>query len=641
MLNRNRFAHKSVFHKVFAIIAVLVIATSFVVIAIITRAEVLEDGVEVEKNTELTYYLHVKYDGVDVSGVQSSDQVTAEVLSDRIKVTDVLPKGLTFKGFVTSPNGTFGAVSRADSSVACAGHVLDDTDDVDPKDGTYVGAWNGTEFYYHGLHYDSTTRLVSFYVERLKAGCVLDIGIITQTPATVDDPETQEVEIRRDFYNTAYAKEGDITARSNTVHVWMGSLVANEHQVTYTYTGDVPTGAPALPAVATYAKDASVLVEQEPHLDGYTFSGWTTSSQGVTVSNGLFEMPDNDVIFVGNWVVNTNPVVDYQVHYTVYGATKADEPPSWAIAPKTRRYTAGTEVSTDSTEEGMFDGYHFSGWLWEDPTTHQEVPVGTGFVMPAANVEIWGYYERVSYTVTYQFEGAIIPPNAESLLPATQSYYPGETVTTAANPTATGYRFLGWYKGETFKMPEENVIIYGEWGYQNGTFAPTIAKEVVGDQASYIYGDTVQFKITLCNTASYEIHDVILQEHLDGAAFQNGATSSLSNVTLETTLPADSILRINSIPANSCAITYASYVVRTGEQQTITNTVEMIGALADDNNNLDTTRDYTASDTFDVDAYTEPDPQTGVNIKNTLVFIGLVIITVIGGSVVILNRKRA
>ena len=638
MLTRNRVAHTSFFHKFLALAAVLVISASVVVVAIITRAEVLEDGVEVEKDTELTYYLHVKYDGVDVSGVESSDQVTAEVLSDRIKVTDVLPKGLTFKGFVTSSNGTFGAVSRADSSVACAGHVLDDTKEEIVNQGT----WNGTEFYYHGLHYDSTTRQVSFYVERLKAGCVLDIGIITQTPATVDDPETTEVEIRRDFYNTAYAKEGDITARSNTVHVWMGSLVANEHQVTYTYTGTVPTGAPAVPAPATYAKDASVSVEQEPHLDGYTFSGWTTSSQGVTVTNGLFEMPDNDVIFVGNWVVDTSPVVDYQVHYTVYGATQADEPPSWAVAPKTRRYEAGAEVATDSTEEGMFDGYHFSGWLWEDPTTHEEVPVGTGFVMPAANVEIWGYYERVSYTVTYLFEGSIIPPGADALLPETLSYYPGDTVTTAPYPTApAGYRFLGWYKSETFKMPEENVVIYGEWGIQNGSFAPTIAKEVVGDQQSYIFGDTVQFKITLCNTASYEIHDVILQEQLEGTAFQNGATSNLANVELETTLPADSILKINSIPANSCAITYASYVVRTGEEETITNTVEMIGALADDYNLLDTTRDYTASDTFDVDAYTEPDPQTGVAIKNTFVFIGLVIITVIGGSVVILNRKRA
>ena len=638
MSNRNRFAHMSIFHKILATLGVAIIATSFVLVAVISRAEELEDGVEVEKNTELTYYLHVKYDGVDVSGVESSDSTMAEVLSDRIKVTDVLPKGLTFKGFVTSPNGTFGAVSRADSSVACAGHVLDDTKEEKINEGTWDTLHKN--FYYHGLHYNEDTRLVSFYVERLKAGCVLDIGIITQTPATVDDPETTDVvEIRRDFYNTAFAKEGDITARSNTVHVWMGSLIANEHTVTYSYTGDVPAGAPAVPADANYVTDAAVIVEQEPHLDGYVFSGWVSTD--VTPVSGVFTMPDNDVAFVGNWVAETLSPETHRVEYKVYGETINDDAPEWAIPPKIRSYIPGTEVATDSTEEGMYDGYHFSGWYWTDPITGEEVKVGTGFVMPDTDVEIRGYYKRASYTVTYMFEGAIIPPNPESLLPPSETHYPGDVVTTAPYPTAAGYRFLGWYKSDTFRMPEEDVIIYGEWGIQNGLFSPTIAKEVVNKESSYIFGDTVQFKITLCNTAEYAIHDVILQEHLEGAVFTNGATSTVSGVDLTTTLPADSILRIDNIPANSCAITYASYVVRTGDEEDITNVVEMIGALADDYNNLDTTKDYIASDDFHVEKYNEPDPVTGVVAKNTIVFIGLIIITIIGGSVVVLNRQRS
>ena len=40
---------------------------------------------------------------------------------------------------------------------------------------------------YHGLHYDANSRTVSFYVESLKAGCELTVGIITQTPETVDN----------------------------------------------------------------------------------------------------------------------------------------------------------------------------------------------------------------------------------------------------------------------------------------------------------------------------------------------------------------------------------------------------------------------------------------------------------------------
>ena len=90
MPNRTRFAHMGFFHKFLAAIAVLVIASTFVAVAIITRADDLEDGDEVEKDSLLTYYLHVKYDGVDVTGTQSGETQVAEVLSDRIKVTDTL-----------------------------------------------------------------------------------------------------------------------------------------------------------------------------------------------------------------------------------------------------------------------------------------------------------------------------------------------------------------------------------------------------------------------------------------------------------------------------------------------------------------------------------------------------------------------
>lgn len=659
MSNRKRFAHMSSFHRFLAIFAVLVVSGTFVALAVITRAAELEDGVEVEKNSELTYYLHVKYDGVDVGGHESSDNVTAEVFSDSITVTDVLPKGLTFKGFVTTADGKIGSVERKkENPQPCAGNVVDDT----PTDPFDVGVWDDeNHFHYHGLHYDKSTRLVTFQVRRLKAGCVLDVGIITQTPATVDDPDTPDTEYRRDFYNTAIAREGDITARSNTVHVWMGSLVEVQHEVSYSYTGTAPTGAPAVPAAANYNEGASVLVEPAPQMDGYTFSGWSISTpNGLTITNGVFDMPNSDVELVGTWTANPTPD-EYDVIYHIYGKDSDEEDlPSWVkldgggtVVPKTHSYEEGDTVVVDSTEAGNYDGYQFSGW-YLCPQTNEVyfecdiddlVELGPDFVMPDHDVHIIGYYDRIKYKVTYQFEGSVMPDltpaQLAALLPPVAEYYPGETVTTAAKPTATGYRFLGWYKGETFKMPEEDVVIYGEWAIEHGTFQPTISKENLNPSTVYDTGDTTQFKITLCNTASYAIHDVILQEQLEYAKFVDGATSNLENVELETTLPADSILKIMSIPANSCAIVYSTYVVQEKTSGTYTNTVEMIGALADDYNNLDTTQDYTATADYIVNGNDPGDPDTGVVVKNTFVFIGLVVITVIGGSVVILNRKRA
>ena len=89
------------------------------VFAFNSLAEIFSNNdVELGLNTTLTYYLTVQEDGVDVDGVESSDTQMANVSSGRINVTDRIPDGLVFKGFVTTADGKIGAVSRADGSVA-------------------------------------------------------------------------------------------------------------------------------------------------------------------------------------------------------------------------------------------------------------------------------------------------------------------------------------------------------------------------------------------------------------------------------------------------------------------------------------------------------------------------------------------
>ena len=81
---------------------------------------ITENDVRVDVDSELTYYLNVKEDGVDASGIESSDSQIADVRGGRVAVTDKLPEGLIFQGFVTTSDGTFGAVSRSDSSIQCS-----------------------------------------------------------------------------------------------------------------------------------------------------------------------------------------------------------------------------------------------------------------------------------------------------------------------------------------------------------------------------------------------------------------------------------------------------------------------------------------------------------------------------------------
>ena len=54
----------------------------------------LPNSVEVEKDTDLTYYLNVYYDGVVVNCVASSDTTVAYINSDVIYVVDNIPVGL-------------------------------------------------------------------------------------------------------------------------------------------------------------------------------------------------------------------------------------------------------------------------------------------------------------------------------------------------------------------------------------------------------------------------------------------------------------------------------------------------------------------------------------------------------------------
>ena len=605
-------------NKLVCILVAMFLGVFVSVFAFNSLAEIITDNdVRVDVDSELTYYLNVKEDGVDSSGVESSDVQMANILGGRITVTDQIPNGLEFQGFVTTSDGTFGAVSRSDSSIQCPGKVIDDTDEATLDAGT----WNNThtEYYYHGLHYNDATRTVSFMAEKIKAGCQLTVGIITKTPAAVDDPNTTPIETRRDFYNTAFAAEKDVTAISNTVHAYIGSSSTLLRKVRYAYTGTVPAGAPTAPGEESYAEGATVPVNMEPTLEGYTFSGWTTTD--ATVTDGTFEMPGQDVTLVGIWVKNTE-ATKYTVTYVINGEKPADFMP-----PATKEYEAGVSVPLDSTEANVvIDGYRFSGWSTQDAALSD-----TGFTMPAQNVTIVGSFVRISYTVCYEFEGAIMPDNADSLLPPCETHYPGDTVTTASDPTASGYNFLGWYKNASFTMPEENVIIRGEWGRAMGKFAPTITKTIANPKDEYMYGETVKFKITVTNPESFAITDVYLQEELDGAVFTAPNDDSYMVKT-------STIAVIPSIAAGTSVDVYAEYKVTENTAQTLTNIVELTGALAEDNV-LDTDQEYKA--TVDFDTIPEPVPFTGV-IFNALPYVGLIALGVgiVFGLIISLRGRR-
>jgi uncharacterized repeat protein (TIGR02543 family) len=264
-------------------------------------AEPLGDDARVYENDQLTYYITVNSDGIDHEGTISSDSQIADEVSGVTTITDVLPDGLTFEGFVTSPDGTFGAVQRDDKTTQCSGRVIDDTN----EESLTEGAWNAdsSEFTYHGLHYDANTRKVTFRTKGIGAGCELTVGVITRTPTL---PENV---LRMDFYDHASYLDESLFGNSNTVHAWIQkSVIPGEWQLSYRYDGDVPANAPSLSLTTIYEdKNAAIEVAAVPTLEGYTFDGWYYDASAYDRKkdgNSLTALPGMSIELYGSWTPN-------------------------------------------------------------------------------------------------------------------------------------------------------------------------------------------------------------------------------------------------------------------------------------------------------------------------------------------------
>ena len=540
------------------IIPSILIAVAFVITYLYrsSYALPLENDVEVEEYSELTYYLNISYDGKDQYGVESSDTATSKVVGDTIYIKDKIPDGLLFLGFVTTEDGSIGAVKRSDNTY-CPGKVIDDNFDGPVDDGVWDS--NHIEFNYHGLHYNENTRTVSFNVKNLQAGCVLTVGIKTMTQ-DVDDHNTSVVETRRDFYNFFVVQEKDYIVNSNTVHAFIGDEEEPLHDVDYEYTGDVPEAAPAAPLKSRYAKSAKVGVAPSVDVPGYEFSGWETDD--VSVNDESFVMPDRDVTLRGSF----EEVPKYQVVYQIEG-----DKPSNYVVPTTKEYPKDEVVNVDSLAVGAnINGYRFLGWTSSDVTITED----NNFVMPEKNVTIVGRFEEIKYKVTYAFYNTVTPPNADSLLPEVKYYKPGVRVTHPTMQEVTGYRFLGWYKEDNFIMPEEDVTVYGEWMVQNGTYEPTISKEIVDKKESYNVGDVVEYKITVTNPEDFEIRDIVVREENAKAKFVAGTGYELQT---------EHLAKITKLSSKESIALKATFTIGEDDYDKVNNKVTIVGARASDN----------------------------------------------------------
>ena len=199
-----------------------------------------------------------------------------------------------------------------------------------------------------------------------------------------DTHTVQQTEPTRDGYtftgwklegtDTIYMLNGTIKMPDSDV-VLVAQWKQSQFEVEYQYDGEVPEKAPALPRSQKATCNDQVTVEATPPLDGYTFSGWTSSD--VTIENGKFTMPAKDVILTGTWAKRTD--LSYTVKYQWNGQ------PIEGKTPKTvGEQTYGSEVTEQPIPiEGYLIKPNQSGKLTITANSEK-------------NVIIFNYYKNVT-----------------------------------------------------------------------------------------------------------------------------------------------------------------------------------------------------------------------------------------------------
>lgn len=553
-----------------------IITVSFLVAK--SFAQTIQNGDKVEERTELTYYLTATADGIDAYGVSSENGEIAQVLTNTLQVTDILPEKLDFIGFETTGSGKFNAVSQADKTTVCTGTVIDDTQ----EEGAAEGHWNedGTEYYYHGLHYTPADRKVSYQVSHLQAGCELTIGIKIKTPVIPNGS------VHYDFYNTAQLSDGDILKNSNQVYFWMGRTATNLYTVSFEYEGDVPENAPTAPE-AISVESGYIKIPQQPSVAGYSFSGWTIKS-GSGYTRGDEYLPYTNTVFVGHFTPAETPA-SYQVIYEIEG-----EKPSNYTAPEAKSYLPGKTVNIDSLQsDAKIGAYTFAGWSSQDIDASAD-----SFVMPENDVLIKGTFAHNIYTLSYAFLGEA-PENADSLLPESKTYEVGTPIKIADEPSAEGWEFIGWNPANDFEMPEQDTVITGQWRIISDNFEPKISKTIQDKKDIYYQGEEFSQLVTIENNYDYPLRSVILVEKNEDTIFLPSEEYDLID---------DHTIEIYTLEANSALEIHLKTTVSKDEKAHIVDTTALVSAIADGPHTLDTTKPYEASDDYNTDGIAPPTP---------------------------------
>ena len=219
------------------------------------------------------------------------------------------------------------------------------------------------------------------------------------------------------------------------------------YTVTYEYTGTVPEDAASLrPESQTVRYGANVDIAGNVMVDGYTFTGWSTSSDIIRNASS-FTMPAADVTFTGSF--NAKGDTEYTVEryieklgadnkgqYDKYDSTVCTGTTGFTISVNPENITGFT---FDETKSAGYDSQTIKG---------------------NGKTVVKLYYSRNEYQVTISYPAK---PGQEATT-KTKTYQYGETLKKKDKPSADGYDFNtsdNWPNKDTTVTGDMNIT--GNW----------------------------------------------------------------------------------------------------------------------------------------------------------------------------------
>lgn len=226
---------------------------------------------------------------------------------------------------------------------------------------------------------------------------------------------------------------------------------------------------------------------------GYTFSGWTESSNNTGTVYTAKQRVSGLSDATRNWWAKWTPI-SYKITYDENGGS--------SVSDKT--YTIETDLTLSSAPTKK--GYSFNGWKlsntvgnWIAKTYSVSAHMGTG---KYGNITLVAQWKIIDYSITYALnDGTVSSENPAKYNIETETF-------TLNNPTKTGYTFTGWTDGNGVTSMNVSVL-QGTTGNLSFTANWIVHKLTVNYYSNYATEANFADNYELLNEVSKDVNVLV------------------------------------------------------------------------------------------------------------------------------------